>query len=105
MLSIWCHRCRPLCRRDRLQRDNRDCIHIRNWFKSPIKLVFHDFVFKMLGMGMGIMKLNDETMLFFLFFFTLHVFQLLDIADCLSGVDVEPVTVTEVPQDVFGVEG
>lgn len=36
---------------------------------------------------------------------TLHVFQLLDVADCVSGVDVEPVTVTEVPQDVFGVEG
>lgn len=36
---------------------------------------------------------------------TLHVFQLLDVVDCISGVDVVPVAVAEVPQHVFGVEG
>lgn len=35
---------------------------------------------------------------------TLHVFQLLDVVHCIPGVDVEPVTVTEVLQDMFGVE-
>lgn len=35
---------------------------------------------------------------------TLHVFQLLDVVDCIPGVDVQPVTVTEVLQDMFGVE-
>ncbi len=36
---------------------------------------------------------------------TLHVLQLLDVSDCVSGVDVAPVAVTEMPQDVFGVKG
>ncbi len=36
---------------------------------------------------------------------TLHVFQLLDVSGCVSGVDVAPVAVTEMPQDVFGVKG
>lgn len=36
---------------------------------------------------------------------TFHVFQLLNGTDSIPGVDVEPVTVTEVPQDVFGMKG
>lgn len=36
---------------------------------------------------------------------TLHVIQLLDVVARLSGVHVEPVTVTEMLQDVFGVKG
>lgn len=38
------------------------------------------------------------------FLLTLHVFQLLDVVHSISGVDVEPVTITEVLQDVSGVE-
>lgn len=36
---------------------------------------------------------------------TFHVFQLLNGTHSISGVDVEAVTVTEVPQDVFGIKG
>lgn len=36
---------------------------------------------------------------------TLHVIQLLYVADYSSGADVQPVTVAKVPHDVFGVEG
>lgn len=36
---------------------------------------------------------------------TLQVLQLSDVADCISDIDVEVVTVSEVLQDVFGVEG
>lgn len=35
---------------------------------------------------------------------TLHVLQLLDVAGCISGADVDLVSVDEVLQDVFGVE-
>lgn len=36
---------------------------------------------------------------------TFCVFQLLEVADCIPGVDVKTMAVTEVFQDMFGMEG
>lgn len=36
---------------------------------------------------------------------TFCVFQLLEVADCIPGVDVKAMAVSEVSQDMFGVEG
>lgn len=38
-------------------------------------------------------------------YWTFCVFQLLEVADCIPGVDVKAMAVSEVFQDMFGVEG